>query len=75
MPKIRAVGLMEWPVVNTKVKRKKRTNKRKKALKMSFFKISKNAFEFFFSFYPKDQLDQKLGFHDRSKSKYSRRQF
>ena len=48
MPKIRAVGLMEWPVANTKVKRKKMTNKRKKALKMSFFKILKNAFEFFF---------------------------
>ena len=74
MPKIRAVGLMEWPVANTKVKRKKMTNKRKKALKMSFFTISKNAFEFFL-FCPKDQLDQKLGFHDRSKSKYSRRQF
>ena len=29
----------------------------------------------FFLFCPKDQLDQKLGFHDRSKSKYSRRQF
>ena len=53
MPKIRAVGLMEWPVANTKVKRKKMTNKRKKALKMSFFKISKNAFEFFFYFVPR----------------------
>ena len=47
MPKSSAVGLMEWPVANTKVKRKKMTNKRKKALKMSFFKILKSAFEFF----------------------------
>ena len=39
MPKNMFVGRKEWPVANTKTKHEK---KRKKPLKLSIFKISKN---------------------------------
>ena len=48
MSKIRVVGLMKWPVANTKIKREKTIKNWKMALKMSILKILKNALEFYF---------------------------
>ena len=39
---------MKWPVANTKIKREKTIKNWKMALKMSIFKILKNALEFYF---------------------------